>query len=152
MHFLSDLLARDRVVLSLILLLAAGLRLYNLGSDPPGLFWDEASIANNAVALGQTGRDLDGQLLPLHPCDPSYKAWDIPGGSVYKPLFSYAMVPWLRVLPRTTAVIRSLSAAFGLLGIAGLFLLGRHLYGREVGLTAALLLAILPWHHQFSRI
>jgi 4-amino-4-deoxy-L-arabinose transferase-like glycosyltransferase len=41
---------------------------------------------------------------------------------------------------------------FGLLGIGATFLLGSALFGRRVGIAAAALLAVAPWHLHMSRV
>lgn len=51
--------------------------------------------------------------------------------------------PWALRLP---------SAVFGVLTVAGLYLLGAELFGEEVGLLAAFFLATSFWHLNFSRI
>jgi 4-amino-4-deoxy-L-arabinose transferase-like glycosyltransferase len=48
--------------------------------------------------------------------------------------------------------LRLPSAAFGILTVAGLYLLGAELFGEEVGLLAAFFLATSFWHMNFSRI
>ena len=41
----------------LIILLAAFLRFYQLGQNPPSLDWDEASLGYNSYSLLRTGKD-----------------------------------------------------------------------------------------------
>jgi hypothetical protein len=48
--------------------------------------------------------------------------------------------------------LRLPSAAFGILTVAGLYLLGAELFGQEAGLLAAFFLATSFWHLNFSRI
>lgn len=137
--------------LAAVLLVAAALRLYHLGSAPPGLFCDEAAIAANAASLAATGRDLDGAVLPLYCHERSFERWgqtDI----VYQPVSLYTTVPFVGLFGRTATAVRLPSVFFGLLGVAGAYLLGRTLFDSRVGLWTAGLLAVSPWHLQFSRI
>ena len=48
---------KSKVILIGILLLAAGLRLWNLGNIPPHLTPDEASLGYNAYSILKTGKD-----------------------------------------------------------------------------------------------
>ncbi len=52
-------------ILLVILLLAAVLRLWNLGSIPPHLTPDEAALGYNAYSILKTKRDEYGAFLPL---------------------------------------------------------------------------------------
>jgi len=142
---------REPVLLAAILVLAAILRLYQLGSNPPGLFRDEAAIAVNAYSLGVTGRALNGEFLPLHPHEETFKHWGSPG-IVYKPIFTYAVIPFVRIFGLSETVVRLPAVLFGLLGVVGVCLLGRRLFGPGVGLLSAFLLALSPWHLHFSRV
>ena len=50
------------------------------------------------------------------------------------------------------SALRLPSAVFGVLTVAGLYLLGAELFGEEIGLLAAFFLATSFWHVNFSRI
>ncbi|MDZ4228834.1 MAG: glycosyl transferase, partial [Patescibacteria group bacterium] len=54
-----------KLKLILILLLAAGLRFYQLGRVPSGFVNDEAAFGYNAYSLIKTGRDEFGEFLPI---------------------------------------------------------------------------------------
>jgi 4-amino-4-deoxy-L-arabinose transferase-like glycosyltransferase len=139
------------VALAAILLLGAALRLHRLSETPAGLFCDEVAIAVNARALATTGHDLAGVRLPLYSRLRSYELSGIPG-IVSQPIFQYASVPFALALGRTPLAVRLPAVAFGVLGIAATWLLGRALFGAATGLGAAALLAISPWHLHFSRV
>src|SRR5579864_3396492 len=47
-----------------IVLLAAFLRFFQLGVNPPSLTWDEVAWGYNAYSLGIDGRDEFGKFLP----------------------------------------------------------------------------------------
>ena len=147
----SRLPARAGLALAAILALAAALRVDRLAETPAGLFADEAAIAANALALGASGRDLAGARLPLYSRLRSFEVDGI-GGIVSQPLFQYASVPFARVLGRSETAVRLPAAAFGVLGVIAAYLLGGALFGRPVGIAAAALLAIAPWHLHFSRV
>ena len=120
-----------RAALTLILAYAAFLRLYRLADLPPGLYRDEAANgvdARHGLAIfypannGREGLFIDVQALSIA---------------------AFGSEPWALRLP---------SVIFGILTVAGIYLLGAELFGEEVGLLAAFFLATSFWHLNFSRI
>ncbi len=120
-----------------VLLLAAGLRFWQLGAVPPGFQFDEAHNAIDAV------RVLDGQLAVFFPDN---------GGR--EPLLTYLHAPVLAVLGRdhTVFALRLVSAIVGVLTVAVVYRATSDLLGdRRLGLLAASFLAVSYWHLHFSR-
>ena len=119
-----------------ILVLAAGLRLYNLDDVPAGLWYDEA---DNIFHARQHARD-PGQI-------PVYAAsTNLP--SMF--LLPIAAVVKLAGVSITTA--RLVAVGFGLLGIVATFLLVRVALGATTGLIATFLVAVMRWDINWSRI
>lgn len=144
--------------LLLILLVAAILRLWKLGSIPPGLTPDEASLGYNAYSLLKTGRDEYGQLLPV-----IFKSF-----GDYKPgFYVYLTVPSVAILGLNEYATRLPSAISGILAVWLIFLIIKEFdyveklkikesvvignYKLKICDIAAFMLAISPWHIQFSR-
>jgi 4-amino-4-deoxy-L-arabinose transferase-like glycosyltransferase len=137
----------------LILVLAAVFRLICLGSNPPGLSWDEASLGYNAWSIVLTGRDEHGRFLPHD----AFVAF----GDYKPPLYIYAAVPFVKLLGPTALAIRLPSALAGILAVLLTYLFASRLFlfwggglkdkAELIGLAAAFLLAISPWHLQLSR-
>lgn len=126
-----------------IIIIAAILRLWQLGSTPPSPDWDEAALGYNAYSVLKTGRDEYGTWFPL-----SLRSYDD-----YKPpLYMYLTVPSVALFGLETWAVRLPSALAGILAVLGTFFLVKELYNRNLALLAAMLLAISPWHIQFSRI
>ncbi|MFV1917622.1 MAG: ArnT family glycosyltransferase, partial [Patescibacteria group bacterium] len=138
----------------LIILLATLLRLWNLGTIPPHLTPDEASLGYNAYSILKTGRDEYGELFPI-----IFKSF-----GNYKPgLYIYLTVPFVALLGLNEFAVRLPSALAGVLAVWMIYLIVRELFGRGItrkltrsnaehlGLVAAFLLAINPWHVLFSR-
>ncbi len=123
------------------------MRLYRLSENPPGVYCDEAALGANAASIGASGRDLSGALLPLYCRERSF-----PGEIVYQPVFLYAEIPFVRLLNLSPLSVRLPSVLFGLASVVTTFVLVRRLQGRWVALIASAVLAICPWHLQFSRI
>jgi 4-amino-4-deoxy-L-arabinose transferase-like glycosyltransferase len=127
-----------------ILLLAAALRLPLLDEVPAGLFCDEAADGYNAYSLLKTGRDEHGTLLPFF--IPSF------GSGLKNPAYVYAVIPPVALFGLDDTTVRLPAALYGVLAVLAIYLLGRTLFNDKVGMVAALLLALCPWHLHFSRI
>jgi 4-amino-4-deoxy-L-arabinose transferase-like glycosyltransferase len=140
----DNLFYRHRnVILLLILVLGAGLRLVNLGRSPPGLNQDEAANAWNAYCLLKTGKDQVAVSWPV------FYSRCLGGNS--STLYIYSLLAF-QVIGGLNVITARLPAAIG--GVLTIFLLyyaGRRLFGWKVGLLAAFLLSLNPWHIQQSR-
>ena len=127
-----------------IFLLAAFLRFWQLGSNPPSLTPDEAALGYNAYSILKTGRDEYGKFLPI-----IFKSF-----GDYKPgLYVYLTVPSVAVFGLTEFATRFPSALSGVVSVFLLYLIVRSLFTnhRSLGTIAALLLAINPWAIYLSR-
>ncbi|KKR91507.1 MAG: hypothetical protein UY16_C0001G0021 [Candidatus Gottesmanbacteria bacterium GW2011_GWA2_47_9] len=139
---------KRNVWLILIVLVACALRLWQLGSVPPSPDWDEAALGYNAYSVLKTGRDEYGTILPL-----SLRSFDD-----YKPpLYMYLAIPSIAIFGLGTWAVRLPSAIMGVLAVIGTYFLVRELFRNSLPsalfpLLSSLLLAISPWHLQFSRI
>lgn len=147
------------LLLPAILALAAFLRFWQLGVVPPGLDWDEASIGYNAYSLLKTGSDEYGNVFPA----------SIRSFGDFKPsAYVYLTIPSVAVFGLTEFAVRFPSALAGTLTVLVTFFLVRNLNTLRVtnmtnesnlsnvtnllSLCATALLAISPWHIQFSRL
>ncbi|MBI5449614.1 glycosyltransferase family 39 protein [Candidatus Gottesmanbacteria bacterium] len=134
----------------IIVLVAAWLRLWQLGQVPPSPDWDEAALGYNAYSVLKTGRDEYGTWFPL-----TLRSFDD-----YKPpLYMYLTVPSVALFGLNTWAVRLPSVIAGILAVIGTYFLTQELLKRAnkeslfgIPVTAMLLLAISPWHIQFSRI
>lgn len=128
-----------------IVALAAALRLVALDRLPPGINQDEANRAYEAWCLRVTGKDHFGKAWPIF-----FRAF---GKADYPPgPYIYALIPIQALLGVNVWSTRLPAALLGTLNVLFLYLLARRLYGERVGLLAALLLAISPWHLHLSRV
>ncbi len=121
---------RSRAALLLILLLGAGLRLYRL--DGQSLWYDELTTINRAA---MPVKEMLDNLLAIHN---------------HVPLYFLFMRGWLH-LGNNAFIARYFSVIWGVMTLALIFRTGYFLYGRKVGLTAAALLAITPFHIWYSQ-
>lgn len=132
-----------RWLLVAILLAAAGIRLWNLEVAPPGLNQDEAANAWNAWCLLKTGQDQHGVRWPVF----YLRCF----GENRSPLYVYFLIPFQAVSGLNVVTTRMPNAVAGVVVVGLLYYIGRRLFGGAVGLLAALLLAVTPWHIQLSR-
>ena len=135
------------IALTLITLVAIWLRFWQLGKVPASPNWDEAALAYNAYSILQTGKDEYGETLPLI----------LRSVDDYKPgLYAYLASPSVAVFGLNTMAVRLPSAILGTLAILAVFFLVKELFaknkhGPHLALLSSFLLAISPWHLQFSR-
>lgn len=126
-----------------VLILAAVLRFYHLGINPPSPYWEEAAIGYDAYSILKTGKDFHGNSWPL-------VAFESFGD--YKPsLYFYATVPSVAIFGLNTFAVRFPSALFGVLTILMIYYLCLKIENWKLGILAALLLSVSPWHLQLSR-
>lgn len=138
-----QLMLKTKFILILILVIAIALRFWQLGNVPISPDWDEASLAYNAYSILNTGRDEYGNFLPT-----TLKSF-----GDYKPaLYAYLAVPSVLLFDVSTFAIRFPSAALGVVSVFLTYLLVKELFRNEkIALLSAFVLAISPWHIQFSR-
>ncbi|QQG40348.1 MAG: glycosyltransferase family 39 protein [Candidatus Levyibacteriota bacterium] len=143
------------IIFIFIVFIASVLRLWQLGNIPPSPDWDEAALAYSAYSIMQTGKDEYGISFPI-----ILRSFDD-----YKPaLYSYIAIPFIKIFGLNVIAIRLPSAVFGITTIIAVYFLMKELFKNttlkleignwklEIPEVAMLLLAISPWHLQFSRI
>lgn len=137
-------MSKNKLVLILILVIAAFLRLYKLGSNPPSLNWDETAHGYNAYSILKTGRDEYGYKFPLF-----FRSFDD-----YKPpLYTYLVVPSVAIFGLNNFAVRFPSAILGVGSVLLTYLFVYELLKKkEIAYLSAFFLAISPWHLQFSRV
>lgn len=127
----------------ILFLLGAMIRLVYIGSIPPGLNQDEASIGYDAYAILHYGIDRNGIHLPVH-----LIAW----GSGQNALYAYLSMPFILLFGLSPLSVRALSAVMGLLGMLFFYLIMHRLFAsRTAGIAAMFFIAINPWHIMMSR-
>jgi len=131
-----------KIILVLILFLAAFLRLYKLGSYPP-LNADEAALGYNAWSLLETGKDEHGDSWPLH-----FKSF-----GDYKPgAYIYLILPVVKIFGLNEWSVRVPAALLGVATVGLAYFLAKLLWKDErLGLLWAGILTLSPWHLHFSR-
>jgi len=138
------------ILLIAIVIFAACLRFYNLGSNPPSLTWDEAAWGYNAYSLGIDGKDEFGKFLPITYLE-SF-------GDFKPPLYAYLDIFPVKLFGLNEFATRFPSAFFGVLTVLLTFFLVKEIFPNferkkviPIALISSLLLAISPWHILLSR-
>ncbi len=113
MHFstLKRSIWLDIVVITLV---ASVFRFWGLGTNPPSLNWDEASLGYNAYSVLKTGHDEWGKVLPL-----GFEAF----GEYKLPGYVYTAVPFVALFGLNAFAVRLPSAFFGVLTVILTYLL-----------------------------
>ena len=139
---------KNKIILSIILLLAISLRFFQLGSNPPSLTWDEVAWGYNAYALGINGKDEFGRFLPYDYLE-SF-------GDFKPPVYAYLDILPIKIFGLTEFAVRFPSALFGVLTIFLTYFLVKRIFFKSknkelYALLTSELLAISPWHILLSR-
>ena len=122
--------------LCLVLLLALLIRLYQLDELPAGLWYDEADNLVHAREIQRSPGDAPVFVRSTH-------------------LPSLFLMPIAAVIELTGLTVTSgrlVSVAFGIAGVAAVFLLVRSILGSHLALVAAFLMAVSRWDINWSRI
>lgn len=123
-------LTKNRISLLFIILLAFALRVYRL--DVQSLWWDELyTVARSAMTVSELIEDLFSARVHL-------------------PFYFVLLQGWTEI-GRSAFILRYFSVVVGILTIPLIYVTGKRLNGRSVGLLAAFLLAIVPFHIWFSQ-
>ena len=146
---------KERVILILILVLAAALRFYDLTYQ--SLWGDEAFSIYDAKCV-----DMSFMISSL--VDVTHRNFFTPDRSLGNliaaclrnegtpPAYFIALAAWLKAFGSGDFAVRSLSAVLGVLSVAAFYLLGRRLFrSSATALVGALFIAVSPLNIYFSQ-
>jgi hypothetical protein len=120
------------------------LRLCFLGTNPNGLSVEEASTGYDAYSMLLTGSDRYGDFLPIFA-----RSFD----DYIEAIYRYFDIPFIAVFGLNEFTTRLPAAITGTLTVIIVYYLAKEAFNNnKIGFFSALLLAINPWHIQFSRI
>lgn len=109
---------------------------------PFELFGDEIDVGLQANSILKTGADYHGNKFPL--LFRSFSEFRLP-------LFIYSDVPFIALFGLNEWGVRMVSVFWGLMGIVGAYLLINRLFNQKVAIICGFILALSPWHLQYSR-
>ncbi len=131
------------IFLSLILGIYFLTRLFQITTNPPSLYWDEASIGYNAYSILTTGQDEWGTRFPIH-----FRAF----GEFKLPVFIYTVAIFEFFLGLTELAVRLPAVIYGCGVIILTYLIGKKLFSEKVGILSSLILTVMPWYFLISRV
>jgi 4-amino-4-deoxy-L-arabinose transferase-like glycosyltransferase len=124
---------RKNYILILIILIATILRFYHI--DFQSVWLDEIHTINEASPT-KSFSEVHEALLISEP---------------HPPLFFFIIHIAFKVFGYTTFVARSVSAIIGILGVFGIYKLGKELFSSKVGIYASILLSLNYFHLYYSQ-
>lgn len=136
------------IALIVITVVAAALRLYKLGSIPGSLYIDEVAIGVDAKSILETGKDMHGGSW-LTTTFPSY-------GDFKLPVYIWLTAGSIKLFGATDFAVRFPSALAGIFSVVLVYGIMMQLFHKDTkrsiyALSAAFMVALLPWSIQFSR-
>jgi 4-amino-4-deoxy-L-arabinose transferase-like glycosyltransferase len=132
--------------IALVAALTATLYSIGLATSPPHLTHDEIKFALQAKSIADTGRDINGRLLPLYFLEPGFSVGR-------DPICIYVMAAVLRVAPLSETSIRFSTVLAGALGVGLVFVLARQVFpGLITPAIVAAILALSPTYFIHSRL
>lgn len=132
---------KNKIILTIILILGLFFRVVNINNNPPALYGDELTITLDAYSILKTGHDQLGSFLPL----------TFEMGAGRPAVYVYASIPFVALFGPSALGVRMLSILSGLGIILLLYLIGRELFSERVGLLASAIGAVSPWEISLSR-
>lgn len=133
---------KNRIILIAILTIGFLSRLLLIESYPNALNVDEASSGYEAWSILNYGIDRNGNFLPIF-----LIAW----GSGQNALYSYLMIPFVKILGLNMLSMRLPMAIAGCISLIVFYLLLKQIKDERTALIGVAFLAICPWHIMKSR-
>ena len=107
------------ITILIILTIATFLRLWHLNQVPPELFGDELDVGYQAYSILKTGKDLQGNFLPVY----------LQSLSEFRaPLFIYSAVPFVATFGLNEWGVRLTATFWGVLGVVAIYFLTQKLF------------------------
>jgi len=119
------------------------IRILKLEEIPPGFYVDEVVFGYDAYSLITTGRDSDGNLLPIY-----FRHL----GTYVDPIYVYSIIPLILLFGNTIFSVRFTSVLYGVMSIFTTYLFVKEAFNKKLALLTSLFLALSPWHFFFSRV
>lgn len=151
-------LNNNRKLLLIIIIIASILRLWKIDEVPVSLFSDELDVGYQADSLIKTGKDYMGNPFPLY-----FHSY----ADFRAPVYIYSAIPTVFLFGITPLGVRLPAVIFGILGVWAIYLLVTELLSYKIikigrnqspisnhqslAIVASAIMAISPWHLQYSR-
>lgn len=130
------------IVTYVAMVIGFAIRLINLEKMPNGLIPDEASAGYEAFSILNYGTDRWGKSIPV---------FLISWGSGQNALYTYLLIPFIKVLGLTKFAIRLPMALVSCASIIAMYFLLKNIFNKKIATIGAIFLAICPWHIMKAR-
>jgi hypothetical protein len=131
---ITSVLPQEKLLFSLIVVIALFMRVYQLDILPPGLFVDQ-------------GYEGYGALRVLHE---GWRPFYLEGFDNYA-LVVYMLAAWFWFFGATALTLKLFFVLISLFGLVFIYWTFRQLSGPRIALMALFVLAVMRWHINFSR-
>lgn len=118
-----------------VLVLSAFVRVYRLAELPPGLWYDEAIYALDALTIGHG----------------NWPIFFTTEGHMREPLYIYSLAGFFALFGVSTLKARLAGAIWGVATVAVFYPVARRIVGPRWGIAATAAFAVFRWHVHFSR-
>lgn len=118
------------------------IRLINLEKMPNGLIPDEASAGYEAFSILNYGTDRLGK---------SYPVFLISWGSGQNALYTYILIPFIKIFGLTKFAVRLPMAIISCISIIAMYCLLKNIFNKRIATIGVIFLAICPWHIMKAR-
>lgn len=130
------------IIIAILLLIGILSRILFIDKQPNALNVDEASSGYEAWSILNYGIDRNGNFLPV---------FLISWGSGQNALYSYLMIPFIKLLGLNALAVRMPMAIIGCISLIVFYLLIKELKNEKVALVGLAFFVICPWHIMKSR-
>jgi 4-amino-4-deoxy-L-arabinose transferase-like glycosyltransferase len=135
---------KNKIIISMIFLIALVLRFWNLSTYPDAIDEDEMALGYNAYSLLHGGIDEWGNKFPIY--------FESNGDYKYG-IYSYIATIPVSIFGLNAFSTRSVSALFGSLSVVAIYFLVKELSKNEkLSLISAFVLSVSPTFVHFSRV
>ena len=141
---IKNILKENKYELITYFAMAVGfiIRLINLEKMPNGLIPDEASAGYEAFSILNYGTDRLGK---------SYPVFLISWGSGQNALYTYILIPFIKILGLTKFAVRLPMAIISCVSIIAMYYLLKNIFNKKIATIGVIFLAICPWHIMKAR-
>ena len=131
-----------KLIMYLILIVGVIVRITLIEYFPTGLNVDEASAGYESYSILNYGIDRHGNSFPVH-----LVAW----GSGQNVLYSYLMMPFIKILGLNIFSVRIPMAIIGCISLVLFYKLLKKMENEKIAIIGLFFFAICPWHIMKSR-
>ena len=133
---------KTKIILYVLLIIGFFCRLFLIDKQPNALNLDEASAGYDAWSILNYGIDRNGKFIP---------AFLIAWGSGQNALYSYMMIPFIKLMGLNVLSVRLPMAITGCISLIVFYKLLKELKDEKTAVIGLAFFVICPWHIMKSR-